>query len=428
MKRATLKGLTITLLISSVLTGCQSSASNVNINSTVDGTADATYNATVDGTADATNVNVNDDETTFNDTSATNSSSEGNTSSDSILKSLNSRIESDLVYNEASSSKDFNAYFNILARSTSNYMIAEKDNENYLIFLYLYSNYGARMKKINSITKTYDNNRLHIKMDAKIEPEENIGCAPLWTNVAFIIKLDQDINGVTIDSETITGAPYEENYEEFEWGIVSLPQTEKCGVIDKDLNIIVPFEYENIFPFTTYSPELTYYRAASENGNGLYDNHFNMIIKPEYNNIYSINEDRYIVTKSTSNSSFIDETKIYALDGNGKEILGPVEGFINGNDRFSVYKNQIVFLKLNGGNALYGVIDADLKIIIEPIYKDIVPFSMESSNLFYVVENNNGEFAVIDSDGIQQTAFEKTSVYDVQTAYYDNHIYKSYGK
>ncbi len=64
-----------------------------------------------------------------------------------------------------------------------------------------------------------------------------------------------------------------------------------------------------------------------------------------------------------------------------------------------------------------GVINEDFEIVIEPKYKDISVWCEENENQFYVVENENEEFAVIDCKGVQQTDFEKTSIYDVQTKY-----------
>lgn len=46
-------------------------------------------------------------------------------------------------------------------------------------------------------------------------------------------------------------------------------------------------------------------------------------------------------------------------------------------------------------------------------------FGISDGDGFYVVENENGETAVIDCFGKQQTEFKKESVYDTQTAYYE---------
>ena len=49
-------------------------------------------------------------------------------------------------------------------------------------------------------------------------------------------------------------------------------------------------------------------------------------------------------------------------------------------------------------------------------------------NLNTVVENKAGKFAVFDIYGKQQTEFEKTSVYEVQTAYYERITGRSLGR
>ncbi|MBQ3692905.1 MAG: hypothetical protein II931_06270, partial [Clostridia bacterium] len=109
------------------------------------------------------------------------------------------------------------------------------------------------------------------------------------------------------------------------------------------------------------------------------------------------------------------------LNQNEELIHDYIDGFIDGNESFNNDVHQVVFGRMNGDVYLEGVLDDDLNVIIEPQYTSISVFEIESQkDQFYVVENDKGEFAVIDSSGKQQTEFKAASVYDVQTNYYNS--------
>lgn len=161
-----------------------------------------------------------------------------------------------------------------------------------------------------------------------------------------------------------------------------------------------------------------YYRVCGDNGSGIVDDNYNMVLSPNYYNITYIGDDKYVVMREKGESNSIENNQIAVIDGNENIIHDYIDGFVDANLPRN-YAKQIIFKRSVGGKNFSGVISEDFEIVIEPKYKDISVWCEENEDQFYVVENENEEFAVIDWREVQQTDFEKTSVYEVQTAYHE---------
>ena len=323
-----------------------------------------------------------------------------------------------LKYSECSDDDELLFYFDILSLSGNDYITVEHSGIEYLLFLYCYSDYGYVMKDINSINKSSDGDTLTLTLDKDIHKTKHTGCYPDFSYCRCIVKLDRQYNNVVIDDKS---------YEKYNGGMIIV--NEKYGIADENLNIIVPVIYNRIrnYDIYSYKPGVQaetahkYYHISGVEGNGLTDENYNIVINPVYTNIYFVNDDKFVVMKNKGQTSGIEDSQIGIVDSKGNVIHDFIEGFIDGNEiNFTQnYAGQIIFGRMDGKDYLQGVLDENLNIVIEPVYKDITVWNAHTENQFYVVENLNSEFAVMDTKGVQKTEFEKSSVYDVQTAYHE---------
>ena len=281
------------------------------------------------------------------------------------------------------------------------------------MFCYVYSGYGEELSSITDIEKVYDSEnsgRLNLTAAKDIKTTEQTGCFPEITSVRCIVKLEEDITSLYVDGEL---------YSEYDGGYIQV--NDKYGVVDSDLNIIVPIQYDTIRDFETFATDKQYYFTATEQGAGLMDENYKTILNPKYDNIFFVNDNKFIVGKGPRDEVSLGNSQIGILNKNEELIHNYIDGFIDGNESFNNDVHQVVFGRMNGDVYLEGVLDDDLNVIIEPQYTSISVFEIESQkDQFYVVENDKGEFAVIDSSGKQQTEFKAASVYDVQTNYYNS--------
>ncbi len=319
-----------------------------------------------------------------------------------------------LKYSECDDDDEFLAYFDLLALTDNDYIEVEKDDSKYILFLYRYYGYGAVLENVNGIDKKYSDNTLTLDFNKEISQVENKGCEPDISACIFIIRVDNDFDNLIVDGR---------EYQKYDGG--RLRVGDKYGMVDGEFNIRVPVIYDLImnFPLAEYTLNASsledvplYYRVCGENGSGIVDDNFNTVLSPKYYNITYIGDNKYVVMREKGESSGIENNQIGVIDGNENIIHDFIDGFVDAEFRRN-YAHQIIFKRSVGGKVLSGVINEDFEIVIEPKYKDISVWCEENENQFYVVENENEEFAVIDCKGVQQTDFEKTSVYDVQTKY-----------
>ena len=327
------------------------------------------------------------------------------------ISSLLTRTSDLLKYSECPNDDEFSMYFDLLG--THDYFVMPYGDEKYVLFLYAFSGYGETLSSITEIVKEYDSpneGNLNLTVNNQIEYTEQDGCFPEITSARCIVKLDKDIKSLSVDGTA---------YNEYKGGYINVG--DRYGVADADLNIIVPIQYETIRDFETFGTDKHYYFIVSENGAGVMNENYETIISPKYENIFFVNDSKFVVGKGPRDEVGLENAQIGILNQDEELIHEYIDGFIDGSESFDNDVHQVVFGRMSGDKYLQGVIDDDLNIIIEPEYQNITVFKIElQKDQFYVVENDKSEFAVIDSSGKQQTEFEPTSVYEVQTNYYES--------
>lgn len=324
-------------------------------------------------------------------------------------------------FSECDDDDEFAAYYDLLLISGNNYIEIENDSGDYLLFLYCYSDYGRVMENVNGIDKKYSDNTLALELEKELREFEHMGCAPDMSYCRCLIKVDEDFDKLTIDGR---------EYTKYDGGRIYV--NGKYGMADGEFNIRVPVKYDLImnFPINESSMEnpLIYYRVCTADGNGIIDENYNTVLSPIYSNIIYLGENKYMAMKKKDESNDIGNYQICVIDGDENIIHGYIDGFIDGGqlNSWHNYADQVIFGRSDGNKYLKGVINKELEVVIEPQFKNISVWCENSENQFYVVENDREEFAVIDWKGIQHTDFEKSSVYEVQTAYHEklnNQIY-----
>ena len=291
--------------------------------------------------------------------------------------------------------------------SAGSYFIIEQNGEKYLMFNYIGGGYGIKLKAVTDMKKEYSGGRLVLTPVCETEEFEQVGCEPCQKGVICIVKLDEDISEVEVEGQ---------KYTPYKGGIVWVGDL--CGAADSELALTAPIEFTLIRPLD--QPDNKFFFCSTENGNGVMDSEYNMMIEPKYNNIFYVDDERFVVmSKKSPDGEGLDNWQISTVNGSGELLSGPIDGFINGNEHFTNYMHQCVFLMPDGNLSRAGVVDADMNVIIEPEYTDISVFSEENPNQFYVCTNKQERCAVFGAAGIQKTDFDFTSVYDAQTFYHN---------
>lgn len=344
----------------------------------------------------------------------------------SEIKDLMHITSCHLKYSEVDTD-ELDYYFDLFRTVADKFIITEYEGKKYILFNYVYSGYGVKMDEVTNITKTYQGSTLDIHVDAVTHNYETIGCEPDMTYCRCILELDRDVDTITIDGN----AEYS-SYTRYDGGILYVG-TDMCGVVDGDFNIIVPIKYEMIRKYDVYgygSADLIaeYYYIFDENGGGLMDKDYNIIIDTSLKliNYCYINDDKFVVMDH--NNAPLEESTIRLINSKGEDLREPINGFIdsgsNGNAFVSNYAHQAVFGRMQEGNKLMseGVLDEDLNEVIPPVYKSVTPFFADTEYQFYVVEDENGKCAVAGTDGELKTGFDYNEIYDCWTDYDEKYI------
>ncbi len=298
-----------------------------------------------------------------------------------------------IFYSECKKDEDLYFYFNLL--KYDEYIKVNVEGQNYLIVSYSYNAYGLTGTKIKGVEKTVFDGIMHIEVDLKTVEKETEGCFPNSTTCRLILKLDEDIRDVVISGQ---------NYQEYDGGYVTV--CDKMGILDKDLNFVVPLIYDNIFDFPISDDENdpVYYRVYIKGmGQGLLDENFNQVLSIKYSNIYYFNPDKYIAMINCESSSDVSEYEIVWIDGN-ENVIKSVPGFLESDDTSNFYcmDGHILFCDPTYGPQWgKGVMDEELNIIIEPIY-----YGIFWHDGYYDVENFDQESAHFSSTGEQTTDFK----------------------
>ncbi len=302
--------------------------------------------------------------------------------------------EHGLYFSECKKDKDLYFYFSLL--DFDEYIKVNYRGNDYLLVWYYYYNYGKIGTKVNSVEKKVFDGIMHIGVDLEKEEKGNDGCFPHSTGCRLILKLDEDIKDLVVEGH---------NYHEYDGGYVTV--CNKKGILDKDLNFVVPLIYDNIFDYPISDDENgpVYYRVCIDGaGQGLLDENFNQVLSTNYSNIYYFNSDKIIAMINSENCSDNSELKIVWIDGD-ENVIRSIPGFLHPDDdsRFRCMDGHILISDPSYGSQWGdGVMDEDLNIIIEPKYYTI----FWNGEGYYRVENFDQQEALFSSTGEQLTDFE----------------------
>ena len=296
--------------------------------------------------------------------------------------------EDELIYSECKDDKPLHFYFDMLG--SEEYIKVNHKGKNYLLLWYRYYSYSDYIKEVESVEKSFRGNELQINVKAKTaEFESGVyeGCFPNGSRVRLILSLESDINIVYLSGRICS---------RFNGGRIKIGQKE--GIVDKDLNFIVPPVYDGIYDLETFGESSCprYYRVyKKDGGNGVLDNNYNRVLSDSYGNIYYINENKFIVgiTKDEDKPE-LDEIAI--VDGK-ENTVKKMQGFLNASDQIHLHtaEEHIQICDPSyGSNWGHGIIDQDLNIIIEPVYQNIY-----WHNGIYRVEDYTGKTLRFYPDG-----------------------------
>ncbi len=307
------------------------------------------------------------------------------------IASLMTINEDKIIYSECRKDSDLHFYFDLL--SFDEYIKVNYNGVDYLLFWYNFSSYGLVGTKVKSVNKLYSGNRLDVDVDLKTKEYSSDGCFPNSTRCRMILKMEQDV-----DFLYVMNVPY----NEYDGGEVYV--CGKRGIVDKDLNFLLPPIYDGIHELETFEqsncPML--YRVFKDHKNGVLDADYNPVLSISYGNIYYLNEDRFIVSISYDDNV---QNDVIALIDRDENILKQRKGFLcaDSDSNFYCYDGQIEFADPSYGPSWgFGVMDQELNTIIEPLY-----FSVYWVDGHYKVDNHDNEEALFSKDGEQISEFRR---------------------
>ena len=311
-----------------------------------------------------------------------------------------------LKYSECPDDSDLEFYFDLL--KDKDYFIVEKDGTSYLLFLYTYMDYGIVIDRVTSIDKSYANGTLALTVNSSTRKTKNIGCEPDCSYVRCILRLDEPVDSVTMGMQAYT--PYEGGF--FRVG-------ELWGASDADLNLVLPVEYRGFYRMGRYDENApVVYRIWNGKAQGVVDAQFHEILPVKYQYVDYVSADRFIVTTQEGG---VESSRLSIVDADGNSLYGSIDGILLGGADYNNYARQTIYaIARDQEPSLYGIIDDELNIILPAKYDNITVWGADTEKQFYVVEQGKENYAVFDTSGKQMTEFCHSSVYDVQTAYFEH--------
>ena len=282
--------------------------------------------------------------------------------------------ENDLIYSELKDHKDLDFYFDIL--KNDQYIIVKYMDNDYLLLWYYFYSYTEGMTEVSSVDKNYAADELKLNVKAKKKSITDDGCFPIGSYCRLILKLDQYISRLYVNDKP---------YGTYNGGYVKICDME--GLIDKDLNFLIPPIYKGIYELNTLEKSScpTYYRVY-DGHNGVLDNNYKPVLSTSYDNIYYINENKFIV--GIGGKEPIDD-EIAILDGK-ENVIKKMKGFLKAKDENNHHQCADGHIMIcdpsfheSWGD---GIADTDLNIILKPVYRSIF-----WDNGIYKVENYDGE-------------------------------------
>lgn len=285
---------------------------------------------------------------------------------------------------------------------------------------------------------SYSNNTLYLTIDIETYIEEIEATPDLIIDgfnsdsKLFTMEVEDNFNGLVINNES---------YSLISNKIIRKNTSEetKYGYIGENGEITIPLEYDNLYEIDVkevYDDDINdyieadfsnYLRCVKDDKQGIIDKQGNVIISIDYDQIKPYSKDAFAVTIENN-------SKIGIVDTNNQLIKGYVEGGMYDDIIFGEY---YVFSKRVDGEFIgKGILDRDLNVVLEPIYDDFYYnnfttynndgtmnqkyFGGENGITFsrdYVVVEKGDQTAILDSDYNFITEFKDLSVYDIKIEY-----------
>ena len=343
------------------------------------------------------------------------------------------------IYSEYKGSLDLS----VIERNLENkeYYEFEDNGKKYIMFKIIEGVYAPSNLTITSadITESsYSNNTLYLTIDIETYIEEIEATPDLIIDgfnsdsKLFTMEVEDNFNGLVINNES---------YSLISNKIIRKNTSEetKYGYIGENGEITIPLEYDNLYEIDVkevYDDDINdyieadfsnYLRCVKDDKQGIIDKQGNVIISIDYDQIKPYSKDAFAVTIENN-------SKIGIVDTNNQLIKGFVEGGMYDDIIFGEY---YVFSKRVDGEFIgKGILDRDLNVVLEPIYDDFYYnnfttynndgtmnqkyFGGENGITFsrdYVVVEKGDQTAILDSDYNFITEFKDLSVYDIKIEY-----------
>lgn len=309
----------------------------------------------------------------------------------------------------------------------------EENNQKYILFKIIRGVYAPDSIKIKSAritNKKYYDDALYLRMNVKTSIKKGY------------VPNDVFIDGYSEDSRTFI-IKVKPNFNilfvnDIQYSLLSdrivVDDNKKYGYIDKYGNLIIPVEYNGLFEIGTIEifDDVTrtynradfsnYFRAVKDNKQGVMDKQGNIIIDLKYDEIYPYRKDAFIVTK---------DSKTGIVNLKNELINGYSDGLYN-----KTFGEYLIFSKNENGKSKKGIFDKNLNIVIDPIYDNFTEFNFKKYNNFgdmnpkyfggedgitfskdYLVVEQDGKTAIMDSNCNFVTSFTNLSVYDIREKY-----------
>lgn len=302
-------------------------------------------------------------------------------------------------------------YFDLLPGKE--YYIVESGGEKYILFVYMFDSHNEKLVSVSNVEKQYNGDSLSLTVSREMKQLSSgfgfVTPPPVTNCVNCIVRLDNDISSLIVDGE---------EYTEYKGGRVCFK--EHYGMVDKDLNIVVPIKYNSICDVTAYNSSILYYYIETDEGTGVMDSQYNIVLEPVYDRVCLLNDDRFAVLKYGDNDDKQSKAQIGIVDRNGNLIHEYIKGWLRYGADFKNKPRQEVFSRCDdNGNWHYGVIDSNLNIVIEPKFDFLREWQIGAHGFVYYASLENGEQAYFDINGKQITPFEKGDILDYDEKYRD---------